>query len=63
MKKKTGNIISDHDARQAEIERQKLADEIRAQGSAVDVAAASIRAHTQNPAPPQRPKHPVKDWA
>lgn len=42
---------------------RQLAAEIRAQGSAADVAAASLRAYMPKPFPPQRPKHPVKDWA
>lgn len=53
--------------RSATSERQhalrQLAAEIRAQGSAADVAAASLRAFMPKPFPPQRPKHPVKDWA
>lgn len=44
-------------------EDRQLAAEIRAQGSAADVAAASMRTYMPNPFPPRRPKHPVKDWA
>jgi hypothetical protein len=40
----------------------QIAAEIRAQGSAADVAADSARAYVPNPFPPQRPKHPAKEW-
>lgn len=36
-------------------EHERLAEEIRAQGSAADVAAASLRAQYPNPTPPKRP--------